>query len=278
MTTYSGPLTITVDGTVIDGRAVYGDLRVQARNVIIRNSYLHCGSQIPSGNSGCIDANSPNVYNLLVTNCTIIPDHPSYYRDGIVGHEFTSRANHISRSNDGIGIFNRPGGSTRANVTVEGNYIHELTHWNHDPAHTDGTHNDGIEIQGGENVAIRNNTIIDTVVAGDGLGRYGTHGGAALMVTQNVAKIATLVVDGNWFDNGQNSVCVELGKYGDIELTLQNNVVGRDQYDFGNGSRYPIRIYSKSRCQVYGLWTNRWADTGILMTEGRDAGIRFMTV
>ena len=169
LTRYSGPLTITVDGTVIDSRAVYGDLRVQARNVfIIRNSYLHCGSQIPSGNIGCIDANSPAVYNLLVTNCTIIPDHPSHYRDGIVGHEFTARANHISRSNDGIGIFNRPGGSTKANVTVDGNYIHELTHWNYDPAHFDGTHNDGIEIQGGENIAIRNNTIIDTVVRATG--------------------------------------------------------------------------------------------------------------
>ena len=28
------------------------------------------------------------------------------------------------------------------------------------------------------------------------------------MVTQNLAKIANLIVEGNWFDNGQNSVCV----------------------------------------------------------------------
>ena len=97
--------------------------------MIIRNSYLHCGTQVPSGNGGCVDANSANVYNLLVANNTIIPDHPSYYRDGIVGHEFTARANHISRSNDGIGIFNRPGGSTKANLLVEGNFIHDLTHW-----------------------------------------------------------------------------------------------------------------------------------------------------
>ena len=79
---------------------VYGDLKIQAKNVIIRNSYLHCGTSIPSGNSGCIDANSGSVYNLQVLNNTIIPDRPSYYRDGIVGHEYTARYNHISRTND----------------------------------------------------------------------------------------------------------------------------------------------------------------------------------
>ena len=43
LTTYTGPLTITVDGTVIDKKAVYGDLKIAARNVVVRNSYLHCG-------------------------------------------------------------------------------------------------------------------------------------------------------------------------------------------------------------------------------------------
>jgi hypothetical protein len=64
------------------------------------------------------------------------------------GHEFTARYNHITRTNDGIGIINRPGGSLYANVTVENNYIHHMTHWNHDPARSDGTHNDSIQVQG----------------------------------------------------------------------------------------------------------------------------------
>ena len=46
----------------------------------------------------------------LVEKNTIIPDRPSYYRDGIVGHEFIARKNHISRTNDGIGIFNLDAG------------------------------------------------------------------------------------------------------------------------------------------------------------------------
>jgi hypothetical protein len=275
LTDYTGPLTITTDGTVIDGKAVYGDLRIQARNVTIRNSYLHCGKDIPAGNTGCVDANSAKVFNLTVENTTINPDYPSYYRDGIVGHEFTSRRNHITRTNDGLGIFNRPGGPAQANVTAEGNYIHDLTHWNYDPAHSDGTHNDGIQIQGGENIVIRGNNVVGSVVAGDGLGAFGTHGGAALLAQQNVAKLANVVIENNWFDDAQNSVCIQHGKYSSVAVTLQNNYFGRNQYDFGNSSKYPIRIYSKSASQVTGLATNRWEDSNALLTEGRDSGIRF---
>ena len=276
LTRYTGPLIISVDGTVIDRKAVYGDLKIRAKNVIVRNSYLHCGTQVPTGNTGCVDANGSTVYNLLVTNNTIIPDRPSYYRDGIVGHEFTARYNHISHTNDGIGIFNRPGGSVNANVTVQGNYIHDLTHWNNDPAHRDGTHNDGIQVQGGQNIAIRGNTIVGSVVAGDGLGVYGTHAGSALIVNQNVAKVANLVVDGNWLDNGQNTVSVHYDKYANVALTMSNNYFGRNQYVFGNGSKYTLRIDSRSKSKITGLGTNRWENNNQLLTEGRDTGIRYM--
>ena len=268
LTKYTGPLTITTAGTVIDGKAVYGDLKIQAKNVIIRNSYLHCGTNIPSGNTGCIDANSGSVYNLQVLHNTIIPDRPSYYRDGIVGHEYIARYNHISRTNDGLGIFNKPGGSVYANVTAEYNYIHDLTHWNNDPAHSDGTHNDGIQVQGGQNITIRYNNVVGSVVAGDGLGTYGTQAGSALIVNQNVSKIANMVVDGNWFDRGQNSVCIQYNKYADVVLTFQNNHLGAINTISVAARSIPIRVYSKSKSKITGLWTNRWEDNNVLMTEG----------
>jgi len=275
LTRYTGPLTITADNTVIDKKAVYGDLKINARNVVIRNSYLHCGTNIPSGNSGCIDANGANVYNLQIQKNTIIPDKPSYYRDGIVGHEFTATGNHISRSNDGIGIFNRPGGSLNANVTVTGNYIHDLTHWMNDPAHSDGTHNDAIQIQGGTNITIRGNNVVGSVVSGNGLGTYGKHGGAALIINQNVSQLRNVVIESNWFDDGQNSVCITNGKFSTVSLTFQKNLFGRNQYDFGNGSKYAIRIYVRAASKITGLSNNRWEDTNVLMTEGRNTGIRY---
>jgi len=81
---------------VIDGKEIFGDIKVQARNVVIRNSRLHCGTNVPPSASGCIDANHGNVYNLTIERNTIKPDRPNYYRDGIVGHEFKARYNDIS--------------------------------------------------------------------------------------------------------------------------------------------------------------------------------------
>ncbi|GAA1996921.1 hypothetical protein JL107_12840 [Nakamurella flavida] len=272
---YTGPLTITQDGTVIDGKEVYGDLRIQARNVTIRNSYLHCGSDVTAGNSGCVDANSAAVYNLTVERNTIKPDRPSATRDGIVGHEFTARYNHITRTNDGIGIFNRPGGSSAANVRVEGNYIHDMTRWSSSPYHSDGTHNDGIEIQGGENIAIVGNTIIGSVVAGDSLGILGRQAGAAIIVVQNVTPVKNLVIEKNWLDGGGNTVSIQPAKFSRVSLTLQNNLFGRDQFVYNGNSRYTIRIYYPSRASVSGLTSNKWMDNGVNLAVGKDLGIRY---
>ncbi len=275
LTAYNGPSTITQDNTVIDGKEVYVDLKVAAKNVVIRNSYLHCGAGIPSNNTGCVDANSLDNYNLLVENNTIIPDHPSYYRDGIVGHEYTARGNHIAHTNDGLGIFNNPRGDLIANVVAERNYIHDLTHWNVDPAHDDGTHNDGIEIQGGHNIRVAYNNIVGSVVAGDGLGVFGLHAGAAIIVVQNTTPVQNTVIENNWLDDAQNSVCINQGKFSEVSLTLRNNLFGRNQYVYARNSTYQIRIYDKSQSHIDGLLTNRWEDTGALLTEGRDTGIRY---
>ncbi len=270
-------LVITQAGTVLDGLEIYGDIKVRAANVTIKNSRLHGGSHIPGGNTGIIDANSSAVSSLVVEDNTIIPDRPSYYRDGIVGHDYTARRNHIQGTNDGLGIFNRPGGPAAANVTAEGNYIHSLTYWSSDPAHSDGTHNDGIQVQGGENIRLAGNNVVANAVLGEGSGPNprGDHAGTGIMLQQNVAKLANVVVENNWVDDGQTSINIANGNYANITVTVRNNHLGRNQYDFGNGSTYPIRIISRSASTVYGLDSNRWADTLALLVEGRDGGIRY---
>lgn len=275
--TSGADLVITQDGTVLDGLEIFGDIKVRAANVTIKNSRLHGGTHIPGGNTGIIDANSSAVSNLVVQDNTIIPDRPSYYRDGIVGHDYTARRNHIQRTNDGLGIFNRPGGPAAANVTAEANYIHSLTYWSSDPAHSDGTHNDGIQVQGGENIRLAGNNVVANAVLGEGSGPNprGDHAGIGIMLQQNVAKLANVVVESNWVDDGQTSINIANGKYANITVTVRNNYLGRNQYDFGNGSTYPIRIISRSASTVYGLDSNRWADTLALLVEGRDGGIRY---
>ena len=277
-------LVITQDGTVLENLDVYGDIKVRARNVIIRNSRLRGGKGIPGSNTGIVDANSAAVVNLLVEDCTLTPDRPSYYRDGIVGHDYTARRNHISRTNDGLGIFNRKDTSLNANVRVEANYIHTLTYWSNDPAHDDGTHNDCIQIQGGQNIQIVGNTIKCDAVTGAGSAPSprGPHAGQGILVQQNVSPTGNINIEKNWLDDSAASLKIshspEKGRT-QITVTVRDNKFGRNQYDYNMNSRYPLRIFDASACNVLGVnrpsnTTNRWEDNGVLLQEGRDLGIR----
>lgn len=269
-------LIITQDGTVLDGLEIWGDIKVRAANVTIKNSRLHGGVAIPKSNTGVIDANDSRVKNLVVQDSTIIPSNPSYYRDGIVGHDYTALRNHISRTNDGLGVFNRPAGPAAANVTVKGNYIHGLTYWSNDPAHKDGSHNDGIQVQGGENILIAGNTIVGDMVTGKGSANpvRGMYTTTAMLLQQNTAKFKNVVVEKNYVDGGLTSITVDhsANKQSSIELTLQNNFLGRNQYAW-DGAKYQIRIIDRSASTVNGLMTNKWADTLAPLAVGSHLGI-----
>lgn len=272
-------LVITKNGTTLDGLEIWGDIKIRAKNVTIKNSRMHGGSGIPSSNTGIIDANHSKVSNLVVQDSTLDPQRPSYHRDGIVGHDYKSTRNLIAHTNDGLGIFNRPGGPTAANVTAEGNYIHTLTFWRNDPAHSDGTHNDGIQVQGGENIKIVGNRIEAFVQTGSGSTKSPRHpyAGVGIMLQQNVAKLKNVVVEKNYVDGGQTSINIDhtAKKQSSITVTMRGNYLGRNQFNFGNGSKYPVRIIKKSASTVTGLSTNRWADTKGALVEGKTGGIRY---
>jgi hypothetical protein len=60
--TPGSPLVIKADNT--------------AKNVTIKNSSLHCGSYVPSSNSGCVDANSSVVFGLKLFD-NLDPQEPT---------------------------------------------------------------------------------------------------------------------------------------------------------------------------------------------------------
>lgn len=276
--TSGADLIITQDGTVLDGLEIFGDIKVRAANVTIKNSRLHGGTAIPKSNTGIIDANDARVKNLVVQDSTLLPQRPSYYRDGIVGHDYSALRNHITKTNDGLGIFNRPAGPAAANVNAKGNYIHGLTFWSNDPAHTDGSHNDGIQVQGGENIHIQGNTIVGDVVAGSGSAQpvRGGYGTTAMLLQQNVAKLKNVVVESNYVDAGLTSITVDStsNKQTSVQLTLRNNFLGRNQYAW-DGAKYQIRIINRAATTVTGLETNKFADNLTPLVEGTNKGIYY---
>ena len=82
------------------------------------------------------------------------------------------------------------------NVTIRDSWLHDMTYFAIDPYHTNGSHNDGIEITVGRNIRIEHNTI-----------RGGNNSG--IQVTQDQGVTTGLVLTGNWFDGGTCSLNVD---------------------------------------------------------------------
>lgn len=138
LTNYTGPMTITVNGTVIDGKSITGMLRINAANVVIKNSRIVTNDYYA--------IYGEDATNLTVQDCDILGSGNSVGGSAIHSSG-TFLRNDISRSENGIALLS---GSS----TVKGNYIHDLQAAGAD------AHYDGIAVQGGQsNVLIEDNYI-----------------------------------------------------------------------------------------------------------------------
>ena len=163
------------------------------------------------------------------------------------------------------------------NVVLEGNYCHDLSYFAKDPNHNGGpTHNDCVQIQGGSNTRIVGNTLHAFMSTTAGDQSYASRSrGSGLMVTPNVAPVTGTTVSKNWFDGGEASVAISKGSLSSMSFgVLAENRFGRNQFDFGNGSKYVIRVktgvtFSQS------LTSNVWEDGSGKLAVGRDLGIRY---
>ncbi len=140
LTAYTGPMTASAAGTVIENTTITGQLRVTGNNVIIRRCRLTF-----SGQWG-IDAEGSS--GILVEDCTLTgPGTGGNSNSPFLGSGTIRRCN-ISQAENGIVLQDGPS-------TVVGNYIHDLNDSGTDP------HFDGISVQGGQNgVLIADNTVI----------------------------------------------------------------------------------------------------------------------
>ena len=140
LTTYTGPMTISKAGTVIENQIINGSLRITAADVVIKNCVIKY-----NGTWG-IDAEGAK--NITVQNCDITGAGTSGISNAAILGSGNFIGNDISKSENGIVLQN--GAST-----VKGNYVHDLQAAGSDP------HYDGISVQGGQNgVLIEGNTIV----------------------------------------------------------------------------------------------------------------------
>lgn len=175
---YTGNITITREGTVLDGMDIHGFVNVKAKNVTIRNSIVRGG--VATAATGVIT--DYGYTGLLISDVTVQPEFPSVYTDGIKGNNFTAVRVHV---NGGVDTMKVHGD----NVHVVDTLLENTQYFANDPAQNGGgTHNDNIQILYGNNITIEGTAV-------RGATGFGILGAADVADTN-------LVVKNNWLDGG----------------------------------------------------------------------------
>jgi hypothetical protein len=178
----SGPITVAADGTVVEGKNISGSIIIQASNVTIRNDCVTSGDIYPvrliSGS------------NLTVEDTTITGTGGGCSRavEPAGGSTMMNRLN-ISGCEDGVEMY--------SNDTLQNSYIHDL-------AFTGGSHNDGVQQNGGSNDVVRHNTIFNP-----------DNQTSCVNFTTDFGGISGITITGNLLNGGNYTVYSRSGGNGD---------------------------------------------------------------
>lgn len=296
LTDYNTPTTNTVtlpEGTVISNKTIYGDI-TPTGNVSLNNCRLVGSGVIASSNTGVLNCTGNRTGILTATDCEISPRKETSVRDCALGKQFELYRCYIHGGIDGVGIYAKAGSaSPNCNVVVAGCYITDRAYFMPDYQngvsgatwHADGSHNDGIQIQGGLNIHILGNHIENTShsdpaaqanpsypwldAAGEANGQGITVSNGQLTGIDN-----SLLIEQNWFSHGKAQISVAAN----LTYIFRNNQHYRAVAVGASLSGYWIRFAQRAGMTVGGLSTNTWVDgpyAGTVLTEPRDHGIQF---
>jgi len=198
LTTTSSSITITTDGTIIDGYDITGAIIVRANNVTIRDTRIRTTS--PYG----IDI-TPTVTGLVVDHVSI-EGLANTCSSGIdPDGSWTLRYSNISGCIDGIKV--------RNNQLVEWNYVYNLRTGNLPNGGL--AHNDAMQSTSGNNVIVRHNNLNANWQAG---------ANSSLMMGTEFGPMSNYVFDSNRFNGGQFTVFFRDKAYGTpTNITITNN-------------------------------------------------------
>lgn len=285
-------------GVTIKEQTIWGDITPSpgADSYLIRCK-IKGGNFVPTTQSACVDCNATRSGGILwLIDCDIDPQLPSLNRDGIVGHKFRAIRCDIKNTIDGIGGFIKTVAGTDADIQINGNYIHDRVYSYPDYAngtsgtalHSDGSHTDGIQLQGGKNILIKNNAIKQTCSYLPGSGTHPTKPyclaagyapGAGIIVQDNTGAGLDNTVDikYNWMiKGGLSHFTLKPGTY-----QVHDNHIYRDTLQVsGSWAGYWLRPdANRAGVIVTGLaTTNVWVDGPYatqICVEPRDKGIEY---
>lgn len=206
LTVHNGDLNITTAGTVIDSKDIRGLVKINAANITIKNSIIRGRTM---NGSGALINNLGGYANLIVTDTELFPTVMSPYANGFYGYNLTATRLNIHNVIDGIHV-------TGSNVTVLNSWIHDHAHYDQDPTQGGApSHDDGIQIQKGDNITVTGNRLTDSY-------------SAAVQITQDTGKVSNFRYTNNYADGGHCTVNIAQKTYGPLLGTvIKDNKFGR---------------------------------------------------
>lgn len=181
--TYKGAFTTSAPNQIIVGVRFTGKVVVKHANVVFINCWFEAGTPTPGDPSfnavKCYDAVSPST---ILIDCTIKASVENVNaKAGIQGRSFEMYRCDVSGFVDGVLAM-------YGNVKVWQCWIHDLPWYEVDPVQVDGSHNDGIQCEGGGgNFDFSYNNI-----------EMRPRSTSAIIVTQNLGVVTSLTIHRNW--------------------------------------------------------------------------------
>ena len=254
----SSPSTLYVDtpNAVFENKRFRCQVRVRASGVRFRNCYFEGPAASTSGLLYVATVLEPPV---LVEDCTFRPYFLDEKTNGAMVNATIFRRCHFSGGTDHIGVNGQNG---RADVVVEGCWLHDMWMWSPSTVQSSGeSHNDAIQWHGGKGLRITGSRIeatIDPGVAngsGPGTGsEYGPRpasfwepGGSngvssltgkrrsatALMVSPATSPHGELLIEKSWLNHGIVGIncggSVTLSEFQTAgDAIIRNNHIGLD--------------------------------------------------
>lgn len=142
----TGNQTITEAGAIIENKHFRCRVDVRAPGVSFRNCLFTGPPSEPQAN-GIVVATSVTQTGLLLEDCTIAPEYPSHITNCIEGHRFTLRRVNAYHGVDLCSVI-APASQDRADVVIEGSWLHDPAMFNTSTQPDNVTHNDVIQWHG----------------------------------------------------------------------------------------------------------------------------------
>lgn len=227
LTAYTGPATITRDGTVIDGKSVTKCLNIQARNVVIKRSKLTCGGETIV----MVAADDGDRASVTIEDSDIDGGRTAM---AIGWSNYTLRRLDVYNINEGPRIGNR--------VLIEDSWIHGLVLTDKDD------HQDALQTTGGIGPIIRHNTI-------DASSPTDYTFNAAFMVGAEFGPLRGMRFEDNLVDGGGFSINVR------NDPNMSDNIFRRNTFLRG-GIYGAVVLWGINSNTTQWDKTNVWKDNG----------------